>query len=119
MITGVHTMFYTSKAEEMRAFIRDKLGFPYTDIGSGWLIFDLPEANMGCHPSEDRKDKLSGTHNISFYCDDIEKTVEELKSRGVEFTDDISETEYGRTIHFLMPGDMEVELYQPRYTTKK
>ena len=36
MIKGVHTMFCSSKPEELRAFIRDKLGFPYTDVGEGW-----------------------------------------------------------------------------------
>ena len=35
MIRGVHTMFYSSQAEAMRAFIRDKLGFPFTDVGEG------------------------------------------------------------------------------------
>ena len=44
MIRGVHTMFYTSAADELRAFLRDKLGFSATDVGHGWLIFDLPEA---------------------------------------------------------------------------
>ncbi|HEX2523063.1 MAG TPA: hypothetical protein VHP35_13150 [Terriglobia bacterium] len=44
MIKGVHGMFYSSEAEALRAFIRDKLGFPYSDVGDGWLIFDLPEA---------------------------------------------------------------------------
>ena len=38
MIKGVHTMFYSSKAEELRGFIRDKLGFRSTDVGEGWLI---------------------------------------------------------------------------------
>lgn len=33
MIRGVHTMFYSSDAEAPRAFIRDKLGFPATDVG--------------------------------------------------------------------------------------
>ncbi len=47
MIRGVHTMFYSSQPEELRAFIRDKLSFPATDVGDGWLIFDLPEADMG------------------------------------------------------------------------
>lgn len=27
MITGVHTMFYSSKPDELRAFIRDKLRY--------------------------------------------------------------------------------------------
>src|SRR5258707_15480648 len=87
MIRGVHTMFYTSEPEGLRAFLRDKLGFPATDVGEGWLIFDLPEAEMGCHPA-DPASAPSGTHNISFYCDDIKKTVAELRKRGVEFTDD-------------------------------
>ena len=52
MITGVHTMFYTSKPDELRAFLRDKLGLRSTDVGQGWLIFDVPEAEMGCHPAD-------------------------------------------------------------------
>lgn len=115
MIKGVHTMFYSSKPEELRAFIRDKLGFSYTDVGEGWLIFDLPEADMGCHPTEEGEEPVSGTPHISFYCDNIEKTVAELKQKGVEFIDEISDKGYGLAIHFKMPGNFEVELYQPLY----
>ena len=118
MIKGVHTMFYSSEAEELRAFIRDKLRFPFTDTGEGWLIFDLPEADMGCHPVEGEDIKHSGRHDISFYCDDINKTVEELKSRGVEFTDEITSQGYGHVIHFIMPGNVKVQLYQPLYEKK-
>ncbi len=109
-------MFCSSKPEELRAFIRDKLGFPHTDVGDGWLIFDLPEADMGCHPADDREGKRSGTHYISFYCDDVEKTVAELKGRGVEFTDEIQDVGYGLATHFRMPGELQVQLYQPKYS---
>jgi catechol 2,3-dioxygenase-like lactoylglutathione lyase family enzyme len=109
-------MFYTSEPEALRAFIRDKLGFPGVDVGEGWLIFDLPEADMGCHPADASNGQPSGTHYISFYCDDIAKTVAELKGRGVEFTDEVSDTGYGRATHFRMPGNFEVELYQPAYS---
>ena len=115
MIKGVHTMFYTSEPEALRAFIRDKLGFPHTDVGEGWLIFDLPEADMGCHPAESRDGQRSGTPDISFYCDDIERTVQELKGRGVEFTDEIADEGYGLVTHFKMPGDFAVQLFQPHY----
>ena len=118
MIKGVHTMFYTSEPEALRAFLRDKLGFSYTDIGNGWLIFDLPEADMGCHPAGPSDGEASGTHAISFYCDDIEKTIEELKGRGVEFTDEITDEGYGLVTHFKMPGDFAVQLYQPKYTKR-
>jgi len=117
MIRGVHTLFYSSEVEVLRAFIRDKLGFSCTDVGDGWLIFDLPEADMGCHPAEP-DGRPSGTHYISFYCDDIEKTVAELHSRGVEFVDSVRDVGYGLAIHFRMPGDFAVELYQPRYSKR-
>jgi catechol 2,3-dioxygenase-like lactoylglutathione lyase family enzyme len=119
MIRGVHTMFYSSQAEALRAFLRDKLGLPATDVGGGWLIFDLPEAEMGCHPTDKGDAVPSGTHNISFYCDDINRTVAELKTRGVVFNGDISDRGYGRVIGFTMPGDVEVELYQPHYTKQQ
>jgi catechol 2,3-dioxygenase-like lactoylglutathione lyase family enzyme len=118
MIRGVHTMFYTSEPEALRAFLRDKLGFPSTDVGGGWLIFDLPEADMGCHPAGGDDGAPAGTHDISFYCDDIEKTVAELKTRGVEFVDGITDRGYGLVTHFKVPGDFEVQLYQPRYTKR-
>src|SRR5580658_5840546 len=110
MIRGVHTMFYSSEPEALRAFLRDKLGFPYTDVGGGWLIFDLPEADMGCHPAGTEDGARSGTHDISFYCDEIEKTVAELTERGVEFTGPITDQGYGLVTHFKMPGDFQVQL---------
>jgi len=94
---------------EVRAFIRDKLGLAHNDLREGWLIFDFPEADLGVHPSD------KAYHSISFYCDDIRKTVEELKSRGVEFSSDISDESWGFLTHFRMPGNLEVELYQPKY----
>ena|SRR5437867_3952936 len=110
MIKGVHAMFYSPKADEVRAFIRDKLGFSYTDTGGGWLIFDVPEADIGVHPAG------KAYRGLSFYCDDIQRTVAELKARGVEFTTEITDQGWGWLTHFRMPGDLEVELYQPKYT---
>ena len=115
MIKGVHTMFYSAEVEELRAFIRDKLGLAGTDVGGGWLIFDIPEADMGCHPAADVDGQRSGTHYVSFYCDDINETVAELEGRGVEFVDEVTDVGYGLAIHFEMPGGVPVELYQPAY----
>jgi catechol 2,3-dioxygenase-like lactoylglutathione lyase family enzyme len=121
MIRGVHTMFYTSDGDATRAFLRDKLRFPFTDVGGGWLIFDMPEADMGCHPADPsakhgHQTPAAGTHAISFYCDSIEQTVAELKSRGVEFTRPVVDAGFGLVTAFKMPGGVEVDLYQPHYT---
>jgi catechol 2,3-dioxygenase-like lactoylglutathione lyase family enzyme len=115
MIRGMHAMFYSSEADALRGFFKDKLGFPGTDVGDGWLIFDAPEADLGVHPT-DHNDPPSGTADISFYCDDIQQTVAELKDRGVEFTQDIENYGYGLATYFKVPGAFKVQLYQPLYT---
>ena len=108
-------MFYSSNAKGLREFLRDKLGFKATDVGGGWLIFDLPEADMGCHPADAKHGAPSGTQDISFYCDDIEKTVKELKAKGVKFKGKIEDHGYGLVTHFKKPGNFYVQLYQPQY----
>jgi catechol 2,3-dioxygenase-like lactoylglutathione lyase family enzyme len=117
MITGMHTMFYSSDPEGLRAFFRDKLGLRFADIGKGWLIFDLPEADLGCHPADETGEEgaLSGTPDISFYCDNIHTTKDELKSKGVVFKGDIEDQGYGWVTYFKVPGDFYIQLYQPKY----
>jgi len=114
MIRGMHAMFYSSQAEGLRRFLKDKLGLSGTDVGGGWLIFDAPEADLGVHPIEGNK-AASGASDISFYCDDIAQTVCELRERGVEFTQEPEDHGYGLVTYFKVPGDFKVQLYQPRY----
>ena len=116
MIRGLHAMLYSSDADGLRAFFRDKLGFPAHDVGDGWLIFDMPEADLGVHPADSEDGAPTGTQNISFYCDDIHKTVEELKARGVVFSADVADHGYGFVTHFQAPGGIEIQLYQPKYS---
>jgi hypothetical protein len=43
MIRGMHGMFYSSQAEALRAFLRDKLGLHGTDVGGGLVThFKVP-----------------------------------------------------------------------------
>lgn len=114
MIRGMHGMFYSSEAEALRAFLRDKLGLQGTDVGGGWLIFDAPQADLGVHPT-DAGGPPSGTADISFWCDDIEATVAELEQRGVEFAQAVEDHGYGLVTYFHAPGAFKVQLYQPRY----
>ena len=114
MIRGMHAMFYSSEADALRTFIKEKLSLPGNDVGGGWLIFDAPEADLGIHPTENNE-PASGTADISFYCDNIESTVAELKGRGVEFTQGIEDRGYGLVTYFKVPGSFKVQLFQPRY----
>ena len=119
MIRGLHGMFYSSDADATRDFMRDVLRLSFTDVGRGWLIFDLPEADLGAHPADSSQGSKAGTHDISFYCDDIKGTVAELKKRGAKFQHDPIDQGYGWVTYFEIPGGIEVQLYEPKYKKAK
>jgi predicted enzyme related to lactoylglutathione lyase len=118
MIKGLHGLFYSSQPEKLRAFLRDKLQLPFSDVGGGWLIFDFKEGDLGVHPTEGTDGGPSGQHDISFFTDDIAKTVADLKRRGVKLDEDVADHGYGLVTHLTMPGGVRVQLYQPKYTKR-
>ncbi len=48
-------------------------------------------------------------------CDDIEATREELASKGVEFTQPVSDEGWGLVTALSVPGGGELGLYEPRH----
>jgi predicted enzyme related to lactoylglutathione lyase len=114
MITGVHALIFNKDADAVRAFVRDVLGFSSVDAGGGWLIFALPPAELGVHPTDGDQ---PGFHELYLMCDDIDKTVDELKAKGVEFPTPIEDQGFGRATRFKIPGGAELALYQPRHPT--
>jgi catechol 2,3-dioxygenase-like lactoylglutathione lyase family enzyme len=113
-ITGAHALLYTSKPAELRAVLRDVFGFTHVDAGDGWLIFALPPAELGVHPEETPGGE-SGTHRFSLMCDDIHRTVAELRAKGVEVMGEPRDEGYGITVVLNLPGDCQVMLYEPRH----
>ncbi len=115
MIRGLHGLFYSSDAAATRTFMRDVLRLPSSDVGDGWLIFDLPECDVGVHPTGGPGEPPVNTHDVSFFCDDIQGTVADLRARGVELRHDPQDHGYGWVTYFTMPGGVEVQLYEPKY----
>jgi catechol 2,3-dioxygenase-like lactoylglutathione lyase family enzyme len=109
VIAGAHTIVYAENAEAARAFFRDVLGFEAVDAGDGWLIFALPPGELAVHPGE------AGGHELFLMCHDLERTVETLTGRGVEFTAPISDEGWGLLTRFAVPGAGEIGLYEPRH----
>jgi hypothetical protein len=110
MITGAHSIIYSSDADGVRAFFRDVLEFPSVDAGHGWLIFALPPAEVAAHPVDG-----PGRHELYLMCDDIHATMAELKGKGVEFTGGIAEERWGLVTAIKLPGGGELGLYEPRH----
>jgi hypothetical protein len=54
---------------------------------------------------------------LFFMCHDIERTVAELKEKGVEFTAPVSDEGFGLTTRFKVPGAGEIGLYEPKHAS--
>jgi predicted enzyme related to lactoylglutathione lyase len=110
MITGTHAILYSDHADEVRAFFRDVLKLPSVDAGHGWLIFSLPPAELGIHPTE-----KGSHHELYFMCDDVHATVADLESKGVTISRPITDAGYGLLTSIRLPGGAELGLYQPKH----
>jgi len=114
VIAGAHTIIFAEDAEAARAFFRDVLGFANVDAGDGWLIFALPPGEIALHPGPGWGQPLAA-HQLFFMCHDVERTVEELRSKGVEFVSPITDQGYGLMTRLKIPGAGEIGLYQPKH----
>ena len=109
MITGAHSVIYSTDADADRAFLRDVLRFPHVDAGDGWLIFALPASELAVHPL-DRNDR----YELYLMCDDVEALVGEMKARGVA-CDPVSQQGWGALTRLTLPGGGRLGVYQPRH----
>jgi hypothetical protein len=112
MIYGAHTIIYSKAPQQARELLKNVLGSRSIDAGGGWLIFALPPAEIAVHPTE-------GTPGCQLYlmCEDIEETIDELRSKGVKFTQAVRDESWGRVSAIALPDGGELGLYQPRHQT--
>lgn len=112
MFSGAHVILYTPDADADRAFLKDVLGFPHVDAGRGWLVFQLPPAEVAVHPT-------SGAHKHELYlmCEDISRVLTTLENRGTEISRPISDEGWGLLAAIRLPSGAELPLYEPRHPT--
>jgi catechol 2,3-dioxygenase-like lactoylglutathione lyase family enzyme len=110
-VVGAHMLLYTPEAEAARAVLRDALGWDHVDAHDGWLIFALPPAELGVHPGE------SPRHEVCLMCRDLDTTIDELHAKGVSFRGEPTDDDFGVWITMLLPGGVELLLYEPKHAT--
>jgi hypothetical protein len=110
MIGGMHTILYSKNADSVRAYFRDVLKFPSVDAGHGWLIFAAPPAEIAVHPTEGRS-----YAELYLMSTDIERTVAELKGKGVEFVSPITVQRWGLVTQLKLPDGELLGLYEPKH----
>jgi catechol 2,3-dioxygenase-like lactoylglutathione lyase family enzyme len=111
-VVAAHMLLYTPEADAVRAIFRDVFGWKHVEDHPGWLIFAMPPSELGIHPSEG-----STQHQICLMCDDLESTTSDLRAKGIEFRGGPHEESFGITTTMLLPGAVEILLYEPRHQT--
>jgi len=109
MIGGMHTIFYSKDAEALRLFFRNVLKFPFVDAGHGWLIFAAPPSELAVHPTEG-----NGYAEVFLMTVNLDKTIAELRERGVEFSEPATQR-WGRVSRFKLPDGQNMGLYEPSH----
>jgi len=104
-------------ADQKRAlrFYTEQLGFTiFTDQPFNeeqrWIELKIAGAQtkVVLFTPEEHKDRIGGFQNLSFNCDDVDRTYEELKARGVEFTQPPTKEPWG---HMAMFKDSEGNIF--------
>ena len=120
-ITGAHILFYSDNPEADRAFFRDILGLRFVDAGGGWLIFALPPAEAGIHPSDGDRSQLHGGRQLLgavlyLMCDDLTSLMKSLQARNVTGSP-VEEADWGIKTTIQLPSGGDIGLYQPTHPT--
>ena len=109
MITGAHSILYSTNPEADRAFLRDVLGLPHVDAGHGWLIFGLPPSEVAVHPAE-----ANGRHELYLLCDDVQAFVSSMAGRGINCSA-VRRERWGAVTQLTLPGGGALGVYQPAH----
>lgn len=110
MISGVHAIIFAPEADAARAFFSEVLGLGAVDAGDGWPIFELPPAELACHPAEGQ-----ARTELYLMCRDLDATRARLEAKGVEFVGGVHEQSWGRLAQLVVPGFGPLGLYEPKH----
>jgi hypothetical protein len=113
MITGVHSLLYSSDAKADSVFFRQILGLPHVDVGNGWLIFGLPPAELAVHPADG-----NNTSELYLLCEDIEKFINAMSAKKIACTP-VREQRWGLVTQLTLPSGGKLGVYQPRHPRPK
>jgi len=107
MINGAHAIIFSSDADADRAFFKDVLSLRSVDAGGGWLILALPPAELAVHPAEPGKPG----QELYLLCEDIDRTVTELESKGITIERPFHDERWGRLTFIRLPGGGKFGIY--------
>lgn len=107
MITGAHTILYSSNPEADRNFLLNVLKLTNVDVGQGWLIFGLPPSEIAVHPAEGDR-----TSELFLMCDDIQHFIGQMSEAKIQ-CDPVQKQRWGYLIYLILPSGARLGVYEP------
>jgi hypothetical protein len=109
MITGAHTILYSSNPEADRSFLLHVLKLTNVDVGHGWLIFGLPPSEIAVHPAEENK-----ASELFFMCDDIQHFIDQMSDAKIQ-CDPVQKQRWGYLTWVTLPSGTRLGVYEPMH----
>src|SRR5436190_8425688 len=113
MITGAHSIIYSTNPEKDRDFFRNVLKLSHVDVGHGWLIFGLPPSEVAIHPAA-----KNNVHEFYLMCDDIDQFTKEMLKHKIKCSA-IQDHGWGLLSQLTLPGGGKLSIYQARHARPK
>lgn len=107
MITGTHTILYSSNPEADRAFLLNVLHLTHVDVGHGWLIFGLPPSEIAIHPA-----KTNSPTEFYLLCDNIQRFIQQMAEANIH-CDPVQNQQWGYLTYLTLPGGGKLGVYEP------
>ena len=107
MITGTHTILYSTDPEADRNFLQNVLHLTNVDLGHGWLIFGLPPSEIAVHPAEQ-----SGSTELFLLCDNIQQFMQRMAEENIP-CDPVQNQRWGYLTYLTLPGGGKLGVYEP------
>jgi len=115
MIRGVKIVSIpVSNQDASLSFYTEKLGFKVaTDQAFGpgmrWIELLIPgsDVNLALFTPPGHEDRIGGFQPLTFWCDDVFSTAEQLKSKGVELAEEPKKEIWGTMAKFKDPDGNE------------
>lgn len=119
MIVAIQDVYYNvENMDRAVKFYRDILGLKVVDSNPYWTSLEIGGMRMGLHwteggpvpavPRDDHGAHAGGT--VTFRCEEIEKTHDALRSRGVKFLSGVTSNPWGKLAVFEDPDGNVLKL---------
>jgi catechol 2,3-dioxygenase-like lactoylglutathione lyase family enzyme len=99
-----------SDEDKAKKWYKSKLGFEIMSNESHWIVVGPKGSSTGLHLCPDEKLE-PGNQGIVLKADNVEKTYQDLKKKGVEFTRELAKSEWDEEVIYAMLKDPDGNVF--------